>query len=56
MPEFVLFESKTSSCLVFDGGENKKAKGTKKCVVVNLIFSQRKNYENYDKTCFPRKT
>ena len=37
--------AKTFSCLIDDGGEDKKAKGTKKCVTMRKL-----KFENY-KNC-----
>ena len=33
MTKFVGLRAKTCSCLIDDGSENKKAKGTKKCFI-----------------------
>ena len=45
MKKFVGLRAKTYSYLIDDGSENKKAKGTKKCVI-KIKF----NFENY-KNC-----
>ena len=43
MTKFVGLRTKTYSCLIDDGSENKKEKGTKKCVIKKLTFE---NYIN----------
>ena len=44
MPKFVGLRAKTYSYLIDDGSENKKAKGTKKCVIkIKLKFENYKN-------------
>ena len=37
MTEFVALRPKTYSCLMDDGGSDKKAKGTKKCVIKQIL-------------------
>ena len=44
--KFVGLRAKTYSCLINDSSEDKKAKGTKKCVIKRKI-----KFENY-KNCF----
>ena len=45
MTEFVTLRPKTYSFLTDDGKENKKAKGTKKCVIKKIIkFNDYKKY------------
>ena len=45
MTKFVGLKAKTQSYLKDDGSEDKKSKGTKKCVIkIKLKF---KNYKNY---------
>ena len=45
MTKFVELKAKTQSYLKDDGSEDKKSKGTKKCVIkIKLKF---KNYKNY---------
>ena len=46
MTKFVGFRAKTYSCLIDDGSEDKKVKGTKKCVIKRKL-----KFENY-KNCF----
>ena len=44
MKKFVGLRAKTYSYLIDDGSENKKAKGTKKCVIkIKLKFENYKN-------------
>ena len=45
MKKYVRLRAKTYSCLIDDGSEDKKAKGTKKCVIKRKL-----KFENY-KTC-----
>ena len=45
MSKFVGLRAKTYSYLIDDGSEDKKAKGTKKCVVKRKLKFE--NYENY---------
>ena len=45
MTKFVGLRAKTYSCLIDDGSEDKKAKGTKKCVIKRKL-----KFENY-KNC-----
>ena len=44
MKEFVGLRAKAQSCLIDDGSEDKKAKGTKKCVIKRKL--KFKDYEN----------
>ena len=43
MPKFVVLRAKTYSYLKDDGSEDKKAKGTKKCVIKRKL-----KFENYN--------
>ena len=45
--EFVTLRPKTYSYLTYDGKEDKKAKGTKKCVIKKMI-----NFNDYKKCLF----
>ena len=45
MSKFVGLRAKTYSYLIDDGSEDKKAKGTKKCVVKRKLKFE--NYKNY---------
>ena len=45
MTKFVGLIAKTCSCLIDDGSENKKAKGTKKCFIKKKV--KLGNYENF---------
>ena len=44
MKEFIGFRAKMHSYLIDDGSENKKAKGTKKCVIKRKLKFQ--DYKN----------
>ena len=49
MTEFVALRPKTYSYLMANGGSDKKAKGTKKCVIKRrLKFNDYKNFHNKD--------
>ena len=50
MKEFATLRAKTYAYLMDDGSEKKKAKGTKKCVIKNVM------YENYKDCLFNNKT
>ena len=44
MTEFVTLRPKTCSCLINDGSNDKKAKGTKKCLIKRILkFNDYKN-------------
>ena len=50
MKEFVAFRAKTYSYLIDNDSENKKAKGTKKCVRKRILkFNDYKNCQSNDK-------
>ena len=43
MKEFVGLRAKTYSCIIDDGSEVKKAKGSKTCIIKKLKFKDYKN-------------
>ena len=45
MSKFVGIRATTCTCLIHDGSEDKKAKGTKKCAIKRKLTFE--NYKNY---------